>query len=144
MLLNKHSDYIKMAKIKELLKIYYRGFAQKKGWESVISDDFIFTGGDMTITTPIIGKDAYIEVIKRFSKIYQNMRIKEMIVEGEKACVIGNYDYKFPNGVAISGNVAEIWTEKNGKLNTLTIFFDTLNFDKNTLRTASVLPGQSQ
>ena len=114
---------------KELLEIYYDGFAQKIGWDSVISDDFKFIGGDMTKTTPIVGKQAYIEIIKRFSQLFTNMRIKEMLVEGNTACVIGNYDYVFPGGKKINGNVAEIWKVKNGKLDSLTIFFDTLNFN---------------
>ncbi|PSL45555.1 ketosteroid isomerase-like protein [Chitinophaga niastensis] len=116
---------------KQLLETYYKGFAQKEGWESVISDDFKFIGGDMTKTAPIVGKAAYIEVIKRFSRVFQTMRVKEMIIEGENACVIGNYDYTFPNGVSINGDVAEIWKAKNGKLDALTIFFDTHTFDKN-------------
>jgi len=59
------------------------------------------------------------------------MRVKEMIVDGYRACVIGNYDYQFPNGNKVNGNVAEIWTVKDGKLASLTIFFDTLTFDRN-------------
>ena len=114
---------------KELLEIYYDGFAQKIGWDSVISDDFKFIGGDMTKTTPIVGKQAYIEIIKRFSQLFTNMRMKEMLVEGNTACVIGNYDYVFPGGKKINGDVAEIWKVKNGKLDSLTIFFDTLNFN---------------
>lgn len=117
---------------KQLLETYYNGFAKKEGWELVVSDDFKFIGGDMTKATPIVGKAAYIEVIKRFSRIVQAMRVKEMIVEKENACVIGNYDYKFPNGVSMNGDVAEIWKVKNGKLDSLTIFFDSLTFDKNT------------
>ncbi|CAL1517031.1 nuclear transport factor 2 family protein [Chitinophaga sp. MM2321] len=117
---------------RQLLETYYSGFAQKEGWEPVISDDFKFIGGDMTKTAPTVGKAAYIEVIKRFSRVFQTMRVKEMIIEGENACVIGNYDYKFPNGVSINGNVAEIWKAKNGKLDSLSIFFDTATFDKNT------------
>ena len=119
-------------KTKQLLEIYYQGFAKKEGWEFVISDDFKFIGGDMTKTTPAVGKTAYIEVIKRFSRVFQAMRVKEMIVDGENACVIGNYDYLFPNGKRINGDVAEIWTVKDGKLDSLTIFFDTLTFNKNT------------
>lgn len=117
---------------KQLLETYYNGFAQKEGWESVISDDFKYIGGDMTKTTPAVGKAAYIEVIKRFSRVFETMHVKEMIVEGANACVIGNYDFKFPNGVRINGDVAELWKVKNGKLDSLTIFFDTLTFDKNT------------
>jgi ketosteroid isomerase-like protein len=117
---------------KELLEIYYKGFAEKKGWESVISDDFQFIGGDMTKTTPIVSKAAYIEVIKRFSQLFTSMRIKSMMVDGDKACVIGNYDYVFPNRQSINGDVAEIWKAKDGKLVSLQIFFDTLTFSVNS------------
>ena len=117
---------------KQLLETYYKGFAKKGGWESVISDDFKYVGSDMTKTDPVIGKDAYIEVINRFLKVYQTMRVKQMIVEGDNAFVIGNYDLTFPNGVSTNGDVAEVWKAKNGKLASLRIFFDTLTFDKNT------------
>ncbi len=117
---------------KELLEIYYKGFAQKKSWDSVIADDFQFVGGDMTKTTPTVGKAAYIEVIKRFSQLFTAMRVKEMIIDGDSACVIGNYDYVFPNGKSINGDVAEIWKVRNGKLGSLTIFFDTLTFSVNS------------
>jgi len=33
---------------KQLLEIYYKGFAEKANWESVIADDFHYVGGDMT------------------------------------------------------------------------------------------------
>jgi ketosteroid isomerase-like protein len=115
---------------KELLETYYKGFAQKEGWEAVISDDFKYTGGNMNTAT-LTGKAAYVEVIKRFSRVFQSMRVKQMIVDGENACVIGNYDFKFPNGETVNGDVSEIWKAKNGKLDSLTIFFDTLTFDKN-------------
>ncbi len=117
---------------KELLDIYYAGFARKQGWESVISEDFKFRGGDMANTAPTVGKTAYIEVIKRFSRVFQAMRVKEMIIDSENACVIANYDYNFPNGTNINGDVAEIWKVRDGLLDSLTIFFDTLTFDKNT------------
>ena len=117
---------------RELLETYYKGFAQKKDWDSVLSEDFKFIGGDMTKTTPLVGKSKYVEVIKRFSQLFTTMRVKEMIVDGDNACVIGNYDYVFPNGKSINGNVAEIWKVKNGKLDSLTIFFDTLTFSVNT------------
>ncbi len=98
----------------ELLETYYKGLQQKKGWESVISDDFKFVGGDMTKTDPVLGKSA-----------------KEMIVEGDRAFVRANYDYVFPNGRSMSGDVAELWRVRDGKLDSLTIFFDTGTFQAN-------------
>lgn len=86
----------------------------------------------MTKTTPIAGKQAYIEIIKRFSRIFENMRVKEMIIDGDQACVIENYDYVFSNGKSINGDVATIWKVKDGKLDALTIFFDTLTFQVNS------------
>ena len=117
---------------KELLETYYKGFAQKKGWETVIADNFKFVGGDMTNITPITGKAAYIEIIKRFSQLFTSMRVKEMIIEGSRACAIANYDYVFTNGKTINGNVTEIWEVKDEKLDSLTIFFDTLTFSLNS------------
>ena len=122
----------KIMTTKELLETYYKGFAQKGNWALVLSDDFKFTGGDMTKTTPVVGKAAYIEVIKRFSQLFTSMRIKQMILEHDSACVIGNYDYVFPNGKRINADVAEVWKVKDGKLDSLTIFFDTLTFSANS------------
>ncbi len=119
------------ATTRQLLEIYYKGFADKANWESVIADDFEYTGGDMNNTQPVVGKQAYIEIIKRFSQRFEAMRVKQMIVEGDKASVIGNYDFQFPNGHKINGNVAEFWTVKNGKLKSLTLYFDTLTFTTN-------------
>jgi ketosteroid isomerase-like protein len=119
-------------KATELLDIYYKGFAKKEGWESVLAEDFKFVGGSMLDTSPVVGKQAYIEIIKRFSRLFKSMQVKTQIVEGDKACVIGTYDYAFPNGKSIKGDVAEIWKIKDGKLDSLTIFFDTLTFDNYT------------
>jgi ketosteroid isomerase-like protein len=58
----------------------------------------------------------------------------ELIVQGDTTCVIENYDFRFPGGQEVNGNVAELWTMKNGKLQSLTIYFDTLTFASNTKR----------
>ncbi|AYB31518.1 nuclear transport factor 2 family protein [Chryseolinea soli] len=115
---------------KELLDTYYKGFAKKQGWEVTIADDFKFIGGDMTKTDPIVGKQAYLEIIKRFSALFTDMRPKEIFTSEEGAFVLANYDYVFPNGKSINANVAELWSVKNGKLDALTIFFDTEGFQK--------------
>jgi ketosteroid isomerase-like protein len=114
--------------IEELLETYYAGFARKEGWESVLSDDFKFVGGDMTNQTPLVGKSEYIKVIDRFSRLFTTMRVKDMLVADNRAFVLANYDYVFPNGQSINGDVAEIWKVKDGKLDALTIFFDIYTF----------------
>lgn len=122
---------VTQALTKQLLDNYYKGFAAKANWEKTIADDFQYVGGDMTNKQAVVGKQAYIEIIKRFSQRFQSMRVKQMIIEGDKASVIGNYDFQFPNGKQINGNVSENWTVKNGKLQSLTLYFDTLTFMSN-------------
>ena len=78
---------------KELLDNYYKGLAQKQGWDEFISDDFKFVGGDMTKTDPIVGKEAYKGIIKRFSQLFNTMKVKQAIIEGDAACVIATYSY---------------------------------------------------
>ncbi len=117
---------------RELLGFYYRGLAAKSNWEPVIADDFQFVGGDMTKTAPVTGKAAYIAIIQRFSRLFAAVWVREMIVEGDRALVRASYDFTFPNGKIIKGDVAEIWTARNGKLTSLTIFFDTATFLANT------------
>jgi ketosteroid isomerase-like protein len=113
---------------KELLDGYYNGLAEKNGWDAYLSDDFQFTGGDMLHPEPQAGKDAYATVLNRFSRLFHQVRVKEMIIEGDKAFVRANYDYVFPGGKKVNGDVAELWRVKDGKLHSLTIFFDTLAF----------------
>ena len=120
------------ATTRQLLESYYKGFAEKANWENTIADDFEYVGGDMNNIKPIVGKQAYIEIIKRFSQRFEAMRVKQMVIEGDKASVIGNYDFQFPNGVKINGNVSENWTVKDGKLQSLTLYFDTLTFMTNS------------
>jgi ketosteroid isomerase-like protein len=117
---------------KALLETYYKGFADKAGWETVISDDFKFFAGDMMKPDPVVGKQAYVQIIKRFSQLFTAMRVKEMMIDDDRAYVLANYDYVFPGGKAINGDVVELWKVKDGKLAALTIFFDTLTFERLT------------
>mgnify|MGYP001168298648 CR=1 FL=1 len=116
---------------RQLLETYYKGFTEKANWENVIADNFEYIGGDMNNTQPVVGKQAYIEIIKRFSQRFEKMCVKQMVIDGDKASVIGNYDFVFPNGLKINGNVSENWTVENGKLKSLTLYFDTLTFMTN-------------
>jgi ketosteroid isomerase-like protein len=114
----------------ELLDSYYQGLARKTGWDSVLAEDFEFVGGhNMTKPAPTIGKSAYQTVIDRFSRIFGAMRVKYRLVAKDRAYVLANYDYAFPNGRSANGDVLEVWKIRDGKLAALTIFFDTAAFE---------------
>ena len=51
---NKKEKMENLKSTKELLKMYYKGFAEKANWDSVLADDFQYIGGDMTKAEPVI------------------------------------------------------------------------------------------
>jgi ketosteroid isomerase-like protein len=117
----------------DLLDTYYAGLQQKSGWDSTIADDFQFIGGNnMTKPDPLVGKAAYQALISRFSRVFTAMRVKDMVVAGDRAYALTNYDYSWPNGRTANGDVIEVWRVKDHKLAALTIYFDTLSFDQLT------------
>jgi len=105
---------------------YYDGVKKKSGWESVISDDMSFTMGTQTTK----GKSSYVEITARFLHAVTDSNVKEMIIEGEKACVLVAYDLRPPKGNASTKDVVEILRIEGKKIASSTIFFDTEDFKK--------------
>ena len=117
-------------KTQELLNVYYQGLARNSGWESVLAEDFRFIGGDMTNRTPLVGRESYQRVIRRLSARYTGLRMVKAFVDGDQALVLVDYDWTFPGDVKVTGPVVERWLVENGRLQELTIYFDTLSFDR--------------
>ena len=111
--------------VKELLNKYYNGLAIKGDWHFLLSDEILLTG---TIAKESRGKDPFVN--NNFFKMVRSLKVKEMIVENEKACALLKYDLMSPKGKSFSSEVAEIWKVKDGKLDSLAIYFDTAAFQK--------------
>ena len=111
--------------VKEILNKYYNGLASKGDWHSMLSDEILLTG---TIAKESRGVKPFVN--NNFFKMVRGLKVKEMIVENEKACAIVSYDLMSPKGKSFSSDVAEIWKVKDGKLDSLAIYFDTAAFQK--------------
>lgn len=70
----------------------------------------------MTKAEPLIGKQAYIEVIKRFSRVFIAMRINQKLFKAIMLVLLATRT-SGPKGQQINGNVSEIWTANNGNFN---------------------------
>ncbi len=110
----------------ETIKGYYDGIKQKSGWQAFVSDDIAFDGTGVKATK---GKEAFLEGNNQFLRAVTTSQVKEMIMEGEKACVIVHYDLRSPKGNSASSDVAEILAVKNGNIVSSTIYFDTAAFN---------------
>jgi ketosteroid isomerase-like protein len=114
---------------KETLETYFKSLELKKDWQSFLADDMTFA----SFTTPvkrINGRTAYIESTRRFYSMITAMKVKELIIEGERACALTHYDLQPPGGQSFGSDVAEVFEVCAGKITSLNIYFDTAPFPK--------------
>lgn len=114
---------------RDTIQRYFDALKNKKPWESFLADDMTFT----SVVVPIkqaTGRSAYVESTKRFFSMIVAVEVREMIVEGNKACALTRYELRPPIGNTFSSDVAEIFTVRGGKIESLSIYFDTSPFPK--------------
>ena len=114
---------------KDIVQRYFDALKNKKPWDSFLADGMTFT----SVVIPIkqtTGRSAYVESTKRFFSMIVSVEVREMIVQDDKACVLTRYELRPPVGNDFSSDVAEIFTVRNGKIDSLSIYFDTAPFPK--------------
>ena len=110
---------------KELLDKYYDRLPKKGDWGSLLSDDFLLTGTGVKESK---GREEYMK--NNFFSGVLGLRVKNMIIDGDSACAMVNYDLMSPKGNKFTADVAEIWKARGGKLISIAIYFDTAYFQK--------------
>jgi ketosteroid isomerase-like protein len=114
---------------RDVVRRYFDALAQKGTWHSFLSDDLRFT----SLTSPVkevTGKTPYLESTKRFFSMITSVEVRDLIVEGAKACALTRYQLQAPTGSRFQSDVAEILTLRGDKISSLTICFDTAPFPK--------------
>ena len=114
---------------KEIVRRYLDAVGAAEGWESLLSDDAKFT----SYTSPVKevpGKKGFIEATKRFYSKTSSMLVKELIVDGNRACALTRYEVAGGNGGTFVSDVAEVFTVKGGKVDSLSIYFDTAPYSR--------------
>ena len=114
---------------KDTVQGYFDCLKQKKDWESFLSDGMVFT----VFTSPVkqvTGKDAYIEATRRFYSTVVSVEVRALLIDGDRACALTRYELQPPKGDAFSSDVAEIFTVRNGKIDSFAIYFDPSPYPK--------------
>jgi hypothetical protein len=114
---------------KEILQDYFNALREKRAWDSFLADNMTFTSFVVPIKQ-VTGKGAYIESTKRFFSMIVAIEVRDMIIEGNQACVLTRYEIKPPHGNSFNSNVAEVFTLRDSKIDSLAIYFDTSPFPK--------------
>lgn len=114
---------------RDTIEAYFNSLKQKKDWDSFLSDDMMFT----SFTSPIkrvSGKAAYLASTKRFYSMITALEVKEVMVDGDRACALTHYDLQPPGGPAFGSDVAEVFGVRGGKITSFAIYFDSAPFPK--------------
>jgi ketosteroid isomerase-like protein len=112
-----------------VLRQYFEALAQKGDWQSFLADGVRFT----SFTSPrkeLTGKAAYLESTKRFFSMVVSLEVRDLLVQGEKACALTRYQLQSPSRTRFESDVAELFTVRDGKIETFGIYFDTAPFPK--------------
>ena len=114
---------------RDVVQGYFRALQQKDGWESLLADDLAFT----SYASPnkrLSGKAAYLESTKRFFAMVSSVEVRSLIVDGATACALTRYELQPPRGARFQSDVAEIFTVREGKIDSFGIYFDSSPYPK--------------
>jgi ketosteroid isomerase-like protein len=115
---------------KEAIQGYFAKLEHKDGWEACLADDVVFT----SLTSPVkqlAGKENYLRATQRFYSTIAAVEVRDLLVDGDKACALTRYRIHPPNGgAAFQSDVAEVFTVKNDRIAALSIYFDTSPYPK--------------
>ncbi len=109
---------------------YFERLGQRNGWDAYLADDMVFT----RLTSPaktVAGKAPYLETTRRFYASIAHVVVRELLVDGDRACAFTRYTVKPPNGAPpFESDVAELFTVRDGRIGAFTICFDTAPYPK--------------
>lgn len=114
---------------RETVQGYFDGVRRRQGWESFLADGIAFT----SFTSPVRqvrGKAEFLEATRRFYPTIASFRINELILDGERACALTRYELQPPGKAPFASDVAELFTVKDGKIDSFAIYFDTAPYPK--------------
>ncbi|PYM23240.1 MAG: hypothetical protein DMD80_26680 [Candidatus Rokuibacteriota bacterium] len=120
-------EWLRMS-AREIVQAYFEELKQRGRWEAFLADDLTFTSLTTSPIKEVTGKAAYLESTKRFFSTVKSVDVRDLIIEGGKACALTHYQLQAPSGSRFQSNVAELFTVRNGKIAAFAIYFDTAPF----------------
>jgi ketosteroid isomerase-like protein len=113
------------AEAREIVTEYFNRL-YGNGWEALIADDIVFTSPSGVTH----GKAAYVGGTNRFKQVARSVEVNDLIVDGDKACAITRYQLQSPKGNRSLCDTMEVFSVRDGKIQSSRICFDTAAFGK--------------
>jgi len=100
---------------------FFEAMYTQNGWQELITDEITFEGPLGGLVT---GKEAFIGITTQFLQGAHKASVRNMIVEGDSACVLTKYQIGHPDKALLDLDACEIVKVKEGKVDSMEVYFD--------------------
>jgi len=115
---------------RETIERYFDLLKARGDWPSLFSATATFTSFASPVRQ-IPGRDAFVKATAGFYGMIREVRMRDLLVDGERACALTHYRLEPPNGrPAFESDVAEVFTVRGGAIESFGIYFDTAPYPK--------------
>lgn len=112
---------------KEIIQNFYTSLNQKNdAWQKDLASDVIFSDASKKLQAE--GKEAFVQAFINFLHAVEKVEPRQLIIEDGNVCAVVGYDYVSPTGAKMHQDDAEVWKVIDGKIVSLTIYFDITEF----------------
>jgi ketosteroid isomerase-like protein len=117
-------------KTRDVVQRYFDRLERHSDWASCIADEVVFTNFAAPVKE-VHGKQEFLGATKRFYGTIKKVSIRDILVDGDRACALTRYELAPPGGApAFTSDVAEIFTVRDDSIVSFGIYFDTAPFPK--------------
>jgi ketosteroid isomerase-like protein len=109
---------------RETIEQYFDRLAAKSEWQESFADNMTFTSY-ASPTREVKGKAAYLDATDRFYSSIQSVELRQILVDGTCAVALTRYEIQQPGKASFTSDVAEVFSVKGDKIDSLAIYFDT-------------------
>lgn len=109
---------------RETIDNYFTALQTGDEWQVHLGDDVEFINHGATPMKHVTGRAAYIESTQGFYALADSLEVQEIIIDGDRACVLTSYDLQPPMGDPFTSTIAEIFTVVDDRIQSLAIYFD--------------------
>jgi ketosteroid isomerase-like protein len=106
---------------------YFEALSAGTAWQSFLADAMTFTS-HAAPQKQVTGRDAFVESTRGFYSMVRNAELRKLIVDGDRACAVARYELEPPQREAFTCDVAEVFTVRDGRIDSFEIFFDSAPF----------------
>lgn len=108
---------------RQIIDRYFAALQAGDRWYEYLADGMVFTSHTSPIKQ-VTGRDAYLASTRGFYRMIDSMAVRQLIVDGNKAWALTQYQLQPPAGNPFTSDVAELFTVSNDKIDTFDIIFD--------------------